>query len=49
MLARHVADFDQNVESFLVDNLSIPLRYLTEAREIYGEVDEQEERADIAE
>lgn len=46
LLARHVTDLDQNAESFLVDNLSIPRRYLTEARDIYGNSNESETEVD---
>lgn len=49
LLARHVQDLDHNSESFLLDNLSIPKRYLTEAREIYAESDRDEDARDMEE
>lgn len=47
LLARHVGDFDQNNEAFLVGNLSIPQRFLEEAREMYGDDQEEEEREEL--
>lgn len=42
LLARHVSQLDQNAKAFLIENLSIPHRFLDEAQETYGEEDEEQ-------
>lgn len=42
LLARHVSQIDQNAKAFLVENLSIPQRFLDEAQATYGEEDEEQ-------
>jgi hypothetical protein len=44
LLARHVSEFDDEVNTFLTQTLAIPARYLQETQDVYGDNGSAEEQ-----